>query len=80
MMFSQTVKVRTPWLSMVTSLPLLGILCGHFASNWGNYTLLTMLPTYMSTILKFDITSVSGSNTLIFVTDYVLVVKMVTQY
>ena len=39
-----------------------------------------MLPTYMSTILKFDITSVSGSNTLIFVTDYVLVVKMVTQY
>uniref|UniRef100_H2ZN04 Sialin n=1 Tax=Ciona savignyi TaxID=51511 RepID=H2ZN04_CIOSA len=50
---------RTPWLSMLTSLPLLAILTGHFASNWGNYTLLTMLPSYMSSILKFDL-STSG--------------------
>jgi len=60
----QSVKVRTPWLSMITSLPLLGILCGHFASNWGNYTLLAMLPTYMSTILKYDVKSVSCSRLL----------------
>uniref|UniRef100_H2ZN02 Major facilitator superfamily (MFS) profile domain-containing protein n=1 Tax=Ciona savignyi TaxID=51511 RepID=H2ZN02_CIOSA len=53
------VKRRTPWLSMLTSLPLLAILTGHFASNWGNYTLLTMLPSYMSSILKFDL-STSG--------------------
>ncbi|XP_078491658.1 sialin-like [Ciona intestinalis] len=53
------VKRRTPWKSMLTSLPLLAILTGHFASNWGNYTLLTMLPTYMSSILKFNL-STSG--------------------
>ena len=36
----------------------------HVGQNWGSYTLLTELPTYMKNILHFDIANVrrvSGS-------------------
>lgn len=32
---------------MLTSGPVWAISAAHFAENWGFYTLLTMLPTYM---------------------------------
>ncbi|XP_064643137.1 sialin-like isoform X2 [Lineus longissimus] len=43
-----------PWLSFVKSIPLWSICVTHIASNWGNYLLLTGLPTYMKDVLKFD--------------------------
>ena len=30
-----------------------GIILGHTASNWGNYTLNQQLPTYLSNVLRF---------------------------
>ena len=60
----KTEKRQTPWLQMLKSGPLWAILCGHFASNWGNYTLMTLLPTYMTHVLKFNIKSVSKQNYL----------------
>ncbi|XP_076803041.1 sialin-like isoform X1 [Clavelina lepadiformis] len=65
------VKVRTPWKSMLTSLPILAIICGHFASNWGNYTLLTMLPTYLSSILKFDLTASGALSSLPYILQWI---------
>uniref|UniRef100_A0A669EB74 Sialin n=1 Tax=Oreochromis niloticus TaxID=8128 RepID=A0A669EB74_ORENI len=44
-----------PWRSIVTSMPLLAIVVAHFSYNWTFYTLLTLLPTYMSDILGFSI-------------------------
>ncbi|XP_054836407.1 sialin isoform X1 [Eublepharis macularius] len=44
-----------PWTAMLTSLPLWAIVVAHFSYNWTFYTLLTLLPTYMKEILKFDV-------------------------
>ncbi|XP_069462354.1 sialin isoform X2 [Ambystoma mexicanum] len=43
-----------PCGSMVKSLPLWAIIVAHFSYNWTFYTLLTLLPTYMKEILRFN--------------------------
>ncbi|XP_078664685.1 sialin-like [Branchiostoma floridae x Branchiostoma belcheri] len=45
-----------PWLTFATSAPVWAIVLSHFSNNWGFYTLLTDLPTYMKEILLFDLT------------------------
>ncbi|CAG5122798.1 unnamed protein product [Candidula unifasciata] len=49
-------RVPTPWKKIFTSSAVWGLAVAHFSSNWGFYTLLTCLPTYMKNILKFDMT------------------------
>lgn len=44
-----------PWIPMLKSLPLWAIVVAHFSYNWMFYTLLTLLPTYMKEILRFNI-------------------------
>ncbi|KAM3606871.1 uncharacterized protein V6R79_024905 [Siganus canaliculatus] len=44
-----------PWRDIVTSRALWAIVVAHFSYNWTFYTLLTLLPTYMSDILGFSI-------------------------
>ncbi|XP_008291105.1 sialin [Stegastes partitus] len=46
-----------PVLSMLLSVPLWTIIVTQMCSNWSYYTLLTSLPTYMDTILHFDLQS-----------------------
>lgn len=48
-------KLKTPWLSIWTSPAVFAICAAHFANNWGFYTMLTCLPTYMKKILHFDV-------------------------
>lgn len=43
----------------MTSKTCLSLFFGHTCQNFGTYTFLTQLPTYMKEILKFDIKSVS---------------------
>ena len=43
---------EVPWKSILTSRPVWGVAAGHLASNWGNYQLNTLLPTYLSTVLQ----------------------------
>uniref|UniRef100_A0A8V0XBP6 Sialin n=1 Tax=Gallus gallus TaxID=9031 RepID=A0A8V0XBP6_CHICK len=43
-----------PWRPILESLPLWAIVVAHFSYNWTFYTLLTLLPTYMKEILRFD--------------------------
>lgn len=37
-----------PWKAILTSLPVWACVAAHFAENWGFYTLLTQLPTFLS--------------------------------
>uniref|UniRef100_A0A8C9T0E8 Sialin n=1 Tax=Scleropages formosus TaxID=113540 RepID=A0A8C9T0E8_SCLFO len=46
---------RIPWGSICRSMSLWAIVVAHFSYNWTFYTLLTLLPTYMSNILGFSI-------------------------
>uniref|UniRef100_A0A1Y1MXE7 Major facilitator superfamily (MFS) profile domain-containing protein n=2 Tax=Photinus pyralis TaxID=7054 RepID=A0A1Y1MXE7_PHOPY len=47
----------TPWRSIATSLPLWAILIAHSGQNWGFTTLLTNIPTFLQSVLHFDIRS-----------------------
>ncbi|XP_065368594.1 putative inorganic phosphate cotransporter [Calliphora vicina] len=50
-------EMKTPWLKIFTSMPFLTLLVVHCANNWGFWTLLTEIPTYMKNILGMDIRS-----------------------
>lgn len=46
---------KTPVLQIITSLPFLAILLAHIAQNYGYETLMTELPTYLSTTMHLNI-------------------------
>jgi len=48
-------KPKIPIKAIFTSVPFYAILIVHCCQNWGFYTLLTEMPTYLSQILHFDI-------------------------
>ena len=50
---------HTPWLSIFTSWPVWAIVIAHTFNNWGFYTLLTSLPTYLKDTQGINIRSVS---------------------
>lgn len=50
-------KKRIPWRSIATSMPNYAIIVSNVTSDWGAYTLLTNIPTYINEVLKFDIAS-----------------------
>ncbi|XP_061194089.1 sialin-like [Saccostrea echinata] len=49
--------LKVPWKNIMTSLPVYAIVISNVACDWGGYTLLTNIPTYMKEVLKLDITS-----------------------
>ncbi|XP_066907843.1 vesicular glutamate transporter 3 [Halyomorpha halys] len=52
----KTTEIVHPWKEFVKSMPLWAIVMAHFCENWGFYTLLTQLPTFMKDTLNFDLT------------------------
>ncbi|CAF0901083.1 unnamed protein product [Didymodactylos carnosus] len=44
-----------PWKQILKSLPTWAIVVAHFAQNWGFYTMLTELPTFLKHVLKFQL-------------------------
>ncbi|XP_055676467.1 putative inorganic phosphate cotransporter [Lutzomyia longipalpis] len=48
-------KFTTPWKKIFTSLPFISLIVAHSAQNWGFWTLLTEIPTYMKNVLEMDI-------------------------
>lgn len=50
--------VPTPWRAILTSIPFWAILINHSGQNWGFFTLLTEIPSYMSSMLNFDMKDV----------------------
>ncbi|XP_037942193.1 putative inorganic phosphate cotransporter, partial [Teleopsis dalmanni] len=57
-------NLRTPWWKIFTSVPVLVLIVVHCAHNWGFWTLLTQIPTYMKFILNRDIKSNALLSTL----------------
>ena len=49
---------------MATSLPVFAILVANITSDWGTYTLLTSIPSYMKEVLKLNISEVSTATPL----------------
>lgn len=45
-------KLRTPWKEMFTSPPVLALMVAHCSQNWGYWTLLTEMPSYMASVMK----------------------------
>lgn len=51
---------RTPWRGILTSLPVWGLIVIQVGHDWGFFTMLTDLPKYMRSVLRFNIATVSG--------------------
>ncbi|XP_011308742.1 putative inorganic phosphate cotransporter isoform X2 [Fopius arisanus] len=47
---------KTPWGSILTSLPFWSLVAAHCGQNWGFWTLITETSIYMNGVLGFDIT------------------------
>lgn len=45
----------TPWKEIWTSLPMWAILISHCGQNWGFWTLMTEIPSYMGHVMNFNI-------------------------
>ncbi|XP_046549754.1 uncharacterized transporter slc-17.2-like [Haliotis rubra] len=50
-------QLPTPWRTIFTSLPFLGIVSAHVTYNFGLFLMMSNLPTYMMEVLRFDIQS-----------------------
>ncbi|XP_058122068.1 sialin-like [Anopheles ziemanni] len=48
-------KVHHPWLAIVTSKAVWALIVASFAENWGFYTLLTQLPTFLKDTMHFEL-------------------------
>ncbi|XP_055610420.1 sialin-like [Uranotaenia lowii] len=46
---------KQPWVSILTSKPFLAICLAGFVEDWGYYTILAGLPTFLKTVLDYDI-------------------------
>ncbi|CAD7085965.1 unnamed protein product [Hermetia illucens] len=47
--------LSTPWKKVFTSPPFLSLILVHSTNNWGHWTLLTQIPSYMKGVLGMDI-------------------------
>lgn len=47
--------IRTPWVKIITSIPVWGIFIAAICNSWGNIVLQVMLPKYMRDVLGYDI-------------------------
>lgn len=58
-------ELPTPWKDIVKSMPVWAVLVAHCGQNWGFWTLLTEIPSYMSHVLEHNIKDVNIKKKLI---------------
>ncbi|KAJ8721797.1 hypothetical protein PYW08_004199 [Mythimna loreyi] len=49
--------LKTPWKKLATSIPFVSLVVVHCGHNWGFWTLMTEMPSYMKLVLDVDIKS-----------------------
>ena len=52
---NEETAMATPWKAMMKSKAVWAIIVAHFAENWGFYTLLTGMPTFMKDVLGYKL-------------------------
>ena len=52
---TQTARPPVPVRQLLMSMPFYAICAAHFTFNWGYYSMLTLLPKYMSDVLHYSI-------------------------
>ncbi|XP_014485432.1 PREDICTED: putative inorganic phosphate cotransporter isoform X2 [Dinoponera quadriceps] len=57
-------KEKIPWREIFTSWPMWAIILAHCGQNWGYWTLLTEMPSYMKKVLNFNIEGSGGFSAL----------------
>ncbi|CAB3261005.1 unnamed protein product [Arctia plantaginis] len=65
-------KPQTPWRAICTSLPFIALIITHCGQNWGFWTLMTEMPSYMKQILGVDIKSNGAMSALPYLSMYLL--------
>ena len=55
--YAHTQELIVPWVAILRSTAVWSIVIGNFCSDWGAYTLLGLLPSYMKDVLQFDLQS-----------------------
>ncbi|XP_054734152.1 sialin [Anastrepha obliqua] len=53
--YTGSMTIKHPWRAIFTSKPFYAIVASHFSENWGFYTLLTQLPTFLKDTLNFNL-------------------------
>ncbi|KAJ8731672.1 hypothetical protein PYW07_004836 [Mythimna separata] len=48
-------RIPTPWKKLATNLPFISLIIVHSGHNWGFWTLMTEMPSYMKQVLGVDI-------------------------
>ncbi|KAF5285906.1 hypothetical protein FQA39_LY04367 [Lamprigera yunnana] len=49
-------RKATPWRAILTSIPLWALVVAQLGHDWGLFTMITDLPKYMKSVLKFNVT------------------------
>lgn len=49
--------LKVPWMAIIKSMPSNAIIVSNITSDWGGYTLLSYIPTYMNDVFKLNLTS-----------------------
>ncbi|CAB3261000.1 unnamed protein product [Arctia plantaginis] len=65
-------RLKTPWKSIWTSLPFYALIITHCGHNWGFWTLMTEMPSYMKQILEVDIKANGAMSALPYLAMYLL--------
>ncbi|XP_043796655.1 putative inorganic phosphate cotransporter [Apis laboriosa] len=52
---SNETAMKTPWKAIFTSVPMWALIIVHCGQNWGYWTLITELPTYMNDVLEYNL-------------------------
>ena len=55
---SHSLQPPVPWKHIAKNVPYMSVVVAGFCQNWGFYTLLTNLPTYLQNIMMLSITNV----------------------
>ncbi|XP_039291932.1 sialin [Nilaparvata lugens] len=69
---SSSKSMRVPWKAIATSGPVWALLITHLAQNWGFWTLLTLMPTYINSVLGFNIKSNGSLSALPYLGNFIL--------
>ncbi|XP_076645838.1 putative inorganic phosphate cotransporter [Halictus rubicundus] len=64
--------MKVPWKSIFTSVPMWALIIVHCGQNWGYWTLITEMPTYMNGVLGFDMAQNGLMSALPYLTMWIL--------